>query len=170
MTLHPSHQIERGNIWAFTDGGADGWHAAVLLDTAGRARCVCFRRPNEARNVGSELDGVILAIELALELAADRASEEQQLIIVSDFLWSAFYINGWRAVRHAYLVERVPVARGLLQRAGFAKTHFIHHGGHDGRATDFSTWNDVADRLCKGRTTVETAWGNAAEVAGELSQ
>ena len=162
IAYQASQRIDRAHTWAFTDGGTDGWHAAAVRATDGGARCVCACRPDAPRAVGSELDGVILALELAPDAA--------QLVIVSDFLWSAYYINGWWTVRHPYLVERVPVARQLLLRKRFAKAHFIHHGGHDGQATDFSRWNDVADRLCKGRTNVDTVMDSAAELEDELSR
>ena len=156
ITLQTSETLDSDNTWAFTDGGACGWHAAVVIAADGGARCVCSKRPDSSHNVGSEVDGLILALELAPHGA--------RLIVMSDFLWSAYYINGWWTVRHPYLVKRVPVARQLLHQRRFAKAHFIHHGGHDGRPTDFSLWNGVADRLCKGRKAVDTLVESAAQL------
>jgi len=146
----PTQALDPIRLWVFTDGGTLGWHAAVLVEPSTRARHVAACRANAARNVGSELDGVILGLQLAPTSA--------RLSLVSDFLWSAYYINGWRKISHPYLRDRVAVARDLLTTKKFSSPVFIHHGGHDGAQTDFSLWNAAADQLCKQRATVDASW------------
>ena len=146
VSIQLDRSLVQNRLWIFSDGGALGWHAVVLIES-GLAHRVAMCRPNSARNVGSELDGVILGLQLAITGSS--------IVIVSDFLWTGYYINGWRAVSHPYLRERVPVARDLLVSKQFADPVFIHHGGHDGEATDYSRWNEMADTLCKQRMAVD---------------
>jgi hypothetical protein len=152
IELQREPQLDADRQWVFTDGGAHGWHAAVLLDDGRAVRRVARCLENSARNVGSELDGFILGIELGAEGA--------RLTVVSDFLWTAYYINGWRRLTHPYLAERVETARRALAAKRFSAPCFIHHGGHDHQPTEFSHWNDAADQLCKAQLAVDVTSAN----------
>jgi hypothetical protein len=142
-----SRAIERDHTWIFTDGSGSGWHAAVVLRPDRPVRLLARSLPREMSNVGAEMNGLILAIEV-LE-PAERAT------IVSDYLWDAHYLLGWRNLHKPALIRLVDQARALLSSRRPEFLRYIHTRGHRLDGTDFGVWNDVADKLCGARVAYD---------------
>jgi hypothetical protein len=54
----------------------------------------------------AEVAAVVSALEAVLP--------EERAVIVSDFLWSIYYVLGWYRVENALLREQVEAARALI--------------------------------------------------------
>ena len=128
------------DTWMFTDGGSKGWQALVVLRPGQEAHLVARAARTETRNVGAEVAGLVSALE------AVRPGE--RVAVVSDFLWSIYYVLGWYRVENALLREQVAAARALLDERRPAALRFIHVKGHERDDSALGRWNDVADRLC----------------------
>jgi hypothetical protein len=141
VKLRTGCSIDQERTWIFTDGSGTGSHAAVILRPGAQEQRVAGCNPTSSRNVGAEVDGVILGLE--------HTVPGELIAIVSDFLWTVYYINGWYRLRDPYLLERVPKAREILKERGLADALFVYHRGHQTDTSDFSRWNNIADRLCR---------------------
>ena len=97
------------------------------------------RRQSPSNNVVAELDGVVLGLE--------DCRPRERVTIVSDYLWTAYYINGWRRVRHPHLREGVIRARSCLEKLKSAV--FVHYVLETGGECAFRRWNAVAHDLCQ---------------------
>ena len=80
ITFRESRSIDRERAWAFPDGSGSGWHAAVIVGRDGAQRLLARELQGAGHNVGTEFDGVILALE--------HAPPGEPLAIVADYLWS----------------------------------------------------------------------------------
>ncbi len=138
----PDRELDDGSLdaWMFTDGGSKGWYALVVLRPGQATRLVAGEARTETRNVGAEVAGLVSALETV------RPGE--RVAIVSDFLWSIYYVLGWYRVENALLREQVATARALLAATRPALVRFIHVKGHERDGSALGHWNDVADRLC----------------------
>ena len=67
--------------------------------------------------------------------------------MVSDYLWTAYYINGWRQVRHPHLREGVVRARSSLAR--LERAVFVHYALESEGECAFRRWNAIAHDLCQ---------------------
>jgi ribonuclease HI len=144
----PDREIDSPDTWMFTDGSSDGWQALVVLRPGQDAHLVARPAPSDARNVGAEVAALVSALE--------ATSRGEQVAIVSDFLWSIYYVLGWHRVEHALLREQVAAARAILAERRPASVRFIHIKGHERDDSALGRWNDVADRLCALRSAVDT--------------
>ena len=100
----------------------------------------------------AELDGVVLGLE--------NCQLGEKITIVSDYLWTAYYINGWRRVHRPRLREGVVKARACLEKLRGAV--FVHFGLETGGECAFRRWNAVAHGLCQKDmvgTNARTRWG-----------
>ena len=97
------------------------------------------RRGTASNSVVAELDGVVLGLE--------SCRPRERVTIVSDYLWTAYYINGWRRVHHPYLREGVDRARSCLEE--LASAVFVHYVLETGGECAFRRWNAVAHDLCQ---------------------
>lgn len=97
------------------------------------------RRGTAANSVAAELDGVVLGLE--------SCRPRERVTIVSDYLWTAYYINGWRRVHHPHLREGVVRARSCLEK--LASAVFVHYVLETGGECAFRRWNAVAHDLCQ---------------------
>jgi ribonuclease HI len=143
----PDREIDSPDTWMFTDGSSLGWQSLVVLRPGQDARLVASAARTDTRNVGAEVGALVSA------LAAIRPGE--QVSIVSDFLWSIYYVLGWHRVENALLREQVAVARVLLAERRPAAVRFIHIKGHQRDDSALGCWNDVADRLCTLRSAID---------------
>lgn len=136
----PDREIDSSDTWMFTDGSSKGWQALVVLRPGQDARLVARPAPIEARNVGAEVAALVSALD------ATRPGEH--VAIVSDFLWSIYYVLGWHRVENSLLRDQVAAARAILAERRPASVRFIHIKGHEKDDSTLGRWNDVADRLC----------------------
>jgi hypothetical protein len=136
----PDREIDSADTWMFTDGGSKGWQSIVVLRPGSDPRLVAREARTETRNVGAELAGLVSALEAVLP--------GERVAIVSDFLWSIYYVLGWYEVENPLLREQVVAARALLAERRPAALRFIHVKGHERDDSALGRWNDVADRLC----------------------
>jgi hypothetical protein len=138
-----SRSIERDHTWIFTDGSGSGWHAAVVLRPARPVRLLARALPRQMSNVGAEMNGLILAL--------DAIEQDERVTVVSDYLWDAHYLLGWRNLHKPALIRLVDQARGLLVSRRPESLRYIHTRGHRHDGTDFGVWNGVADKLCSAK-------------------
>ena len=100
------------------------------------------QRDSPSNSVVAELDGVVLGLE--------NCRPRERVTIVSDYLWTAYYINGWRRAHHPHLRERVVRARSSLEK--LAGAVFVHYVLETGGECAFRRWNAVAHDLCQGKS------------------
>jgi hypothetical protein len=153
----PDREIDSPGTWMFTDGSSDGWQSLVVLRPGQDARLFARAAPTDARNVGAEVAALVSALE------ATRPGED--VAIVSDFLWSIYYVLGWHRVENALIREQVAAARAILAERRPGAVRFIHVKGHERDDSALGCWNDVADRLC----TLKRALDASAPAAGFAS-
>ena len=141
IRLRRNNSIESGQTWIFTDGGGEGRFAAAIV-RLGIEECHTGRREINSNSVVAELDGVILGLE--------NTVLGERVTIVSDYLWTAYYINGWRKVHHASLREGVLRARKVVEDQELKDVVFLHYGGdNEDDECEFSKWNMIAHDLCQ---------------------
>lgn len=144
----PDREIDSPDTWMFTDGGSKGWQSLVVLRPGADVRLVARAASTATRNVGAEVAGVVSAIE--------ATQPGERVVIVSDFLWSIYYVLGWYNVEDALLKEQVATARALLDDRRPAAVRFIHVKGHERDDTALGRWNAVADALVSLGQTIDT--------------
>jgi hypothetical protein len=140
VAFKPDREFDAADTWMFTDGASKGWHALVVLRPDHDARLVAREVETDTRNVGAEMGGLVAALGAVLP--------GERVAIVSDFLWSIYYVLGWHRVENARLLQQVAAARALLEARRPASLRFIHVKGHLRDATALGHWNEVSDRLC----------------------
>ncbi|MCY3738394.1 MAG: reverse transcriptase-like protein [Gemmatimonadaceae bacterium] len=139
VSLRRRHSTDAGRTWVFTDGGGSGRFSAVVLRPRAGEHRMAGRRQSPSNSVVAELDGVVLGLE--------DCRPRERVTIVSDYLWTAYYINGWRRVRHPHLREGVIRARSSLEKLKSAV--FVHYVLETGGECAFRRWNAVAHDLCQ---------------------
>src|SRR5688572_6116335 len=92
-------EIDSADTWMFTDGGSTGWMSLVLLRPGAGARLVARAIHTDTRNVGAELGGLVGALEATLP--------GERVAIVTDFLWSIYYVLGWHDVQNELLRKQI---------------------------------------------------------------
>ncbi|MFO0606048.1 MAG: RNase H family protein [Polyangiales bacterium] len=147
VAYRSSRAIDASATWMFTDGSGSGWHGLVVLRPGRPPRLVARETRMAMRNVGAEMNGLLLALE-----AVDA---REPVTVVSDYLWSIYYVLDWRVARHPALVEQVREARAALSAKAPARLGFVHVRGHRRDGTDFGFWNDIADKLCGARVAFD---------------
>ena len=139
ITLRRKWSADSGRTWLFTDGGGDGRFGAVVVRPGIEEHRIARRRESGSNSVVSELDGVLLGLE--------NCRPGESITIVSDYLWTAYYINGWRRVHRPRLREGVEQARSCLEKLRGAV--FVHYTLETGGESAFRRWNAVAHDLCQ---------------------
>lgn len=140
VSFKPDREIDSDATWMFSDGGSKGWCGLVILRPSQDARLFAREVLTETRNVGAEIGGLVSAL--------DAIVPGERVVIVSDFLWSIYYVLGWYAVENPLLREQVATARALLADRRPTSLRFVHIKGHLRDDTALGRWNDIADRLC----------------------
>ncbi len=151
VRLRPSNTLEPGRTWIFTDGGGAGRYAAALARPKIEERRVTGCREGSAKNVVAELDGVILGLEHSLP--------GKKTVIVSDYLWTAYYINRWHNVYHTHLREDVARAREIIEARELSDVVFVHYGEDPADECEFSKWNRIAHQMCHQGNLATSAGG-----------
>jgi hypothetical protein len=147
VIFKPDRELDSDETWMFPDGSSTGWHALVVLRTGQDPRLMAREIPMSTKNVGAEMSGFLMALE--------EIVPGERVAIVADFLWSIYYLLGWRNVHHPALQEQVAAARALLDARRPASLRYIHIRGHERDGSAFGRWNHVADRLCALRQPVD---------------
>jgi hypothetical protein len=147
VIFKPNRELDSDETWMFPDGSSTGWHALVVLRPGQDPRLLARGIPLATKNVGAEMSGFLMALE---EIAPG-----ERVAIVADFLWSIYYVLGWRNVHNPALQEQVAAARALLDARRPASLRYIHMRGHERDSSAFGRWNHVADRLCALRRPVD---------------
>jgi hypothetical protein len=140
IELKADREIDSTDTWMFCDGGSKGWYSLVVLRPGEDARVQAGEVRTDSRNVGAEMGGLLKAIEASVR--------GERVVVVSDFLWSIYYLLGWHDMKNELLRGQVVAGRGLLDERQPASLRFIHVKGHLRDATTLGHWNDVADRVC----------------------
>jgi hypothetical protein len=154
LTFKTDREFDSSETWMFTDGGAKGWCALVVLRPGEDARLASCEVQTDTRNVGAEVAGVVRALEAIVP--------GERVTIVSDFLWTIYYVLGWHAVNNRLLADQVATARALITERRPASLRYIHVKGHVRDASGLGRWNDVADRLCGLSRAVDVALPTSA--------
>ncbi|MDP3208143.1 MAG: hypothetical protein Q8M65_03250, partial [Rhodoglobus sp.] len=139
---HPSRAVDRTSSWMFTDGSGSGWYGLVVL-RPGRSPRLIAREEPLTTSVAAEVNGLLLAL--------DTCETTERVTVVSDYLWSIYYVLGWYDSHAPTLIEQVRRARSILAAKGPAELRYVHTRGHRQDGTDIGFWNHVADRLCDAR-------------------
>jgi hypothetical protein len=150
----PDREIDSPDTWMFTDGASKGWLSLVVLRPGEDAHLVAREVRTETRNVGAEMGGFVSAL--------DAIVPGERVAVVSDFLWSIYYVLGWYAISNPFLREQVETARSLIAERRPALVRYIHVKGHLRDDSALGRWNDVADRLCSLSRSVDVAVPSAA--------
>lgn len=139
ITLLEDKDLQEGNLYAFTDGSSNGGFGVVIVEQGGDVTCTSgWKKPTSTKNVGAELNAMILALE---SVPAGR-----EVIIVSDYLGiAAWMTNNWR-IKDPEVRETIRLAEELIKDKNLTVT-FGHHKGHQRDGSDFTLWNSKADDL-----------------------
>ena len=142
IRFHRNNAMEPGRTWIFTDGGGGGRFAAAIVRPSVEEHRITGCRETLANSVVAELDGVILGLE--------NTVLGERVTVVSDYLWTAYYVNGWWKVHHACLREGVIRARKVIEDQTLKDIVFLHYGGENADdECEFSQWNKIAHDLCQ---------------------
>ena len=139
IILRRKWSADSGRTWVFTDGGGDGRFGAVVVRPGVEEHRVSGRRESRSNSVVAELDGVLLGL--------GNCRPGERITIVSDYLWTAYYINGWRRVHHPRLREESLPGQKCLEKLPGAV--FVHYTLETGGESAFRRWNAVAHDLCQ---------------------
>lgn len=133
-----------GRTWIFCDGSSTGNHAAVLVHAKGEVvrRLLRHAPPDSTRNVGAEVDAVLLGLE--------HAPPRTRVVVVSDYLGVAAWLAGHWKAHDEHIVARLEQARATVEERRL-DVEFVHHAGHQRDDSDMTRWNAEADRLCSGK-------------------
>jgi len=133
---------ETYNMVAFTDGSSTGSYAAVLrtvgLMTNWREYFVRHPDATPAKNVTAEVLGVALALK--------HVPERSRVLVVTDYIGTAHWLDGTFSLRCPFtLVCLRMILRLMLKRQ--LKVTMVHHRGHQKDPSQFTTYNNRADKL-----------------------
>lgn len=154
LRFRHDRSITPDRLWMFTDGSTSGWHAAILVDTSGSVKEYArFIKMTSNRNVGAELNGLLLGLE--------KIEEYKTVTVVHDYVGvGAWTIGAWEA-KKPEVIEAIAMIRKLIYDKKLEIT-FIHHGGHQDKIkgtrpichSDFTIYNCKVDKLCDDKVEV----------------
>lgn len=147
VQLHVGRTIRAGRTWIFPDGSSTGWYSAVIIRPKVEKHIVTGCRKPPTSSVVAEFDGVILGLS--------HTVPGEKITIVSDYLWTAYYVNGWWRVRQEALRENLTRVRKLIRARRLTDITFIHYGKEANDRCQFSFWNGTADGLCRERLLLD---------------
>lgn len=155
-----SKSILPGYTWLFTDGSTTGWHAAVLvLPGLSVRKLAAHAAPTKSANVGAEMNGLILGLK--------HAQPGLPVWVVHDYVGVGAWVTGGWEVKTFEAQEQVREIEKIIDERNLT-LHFTHHGGHQKDACDFTKFNNMADRLCSGKTVVDLyeTWNKESHETG----
>jgi len=146
VRFRQSRECSADRVWIFTDGGVKGKTAgfgAVIVEGTD-AQFLQGRVPlTSTRNVGAELNGFLLGLR--------NVREGAEVTVVSDYLGIAAWMTGNWQIKDGEVRNAVSEAKQLIADKGLLVS-FCHHKGHQKDESDFTKWNNYADRLAGGET------------------
>jgi len=161
VSLLEDRRCMADKTYVFTDGSSKGGFGAVVVTRAYARKYAGFNKPTSTRNVGAELDALCLGLA--------RAPENTEVTIVSDYLGIAAWMTGNWKIKDQLVRGKIEHAMAIAEDRGLFLS-FIHHAGHQRDNSDFTRWNNCADRLCDGREEPgEIDLLSAIEHLGELA-
>lgn len=144
VTFLEDKHLQPGKLYAFTDGSSNGGYGVVLVEDGGDVKDVSgFQAPTSTRNVGAELNAMILALE--------SVEPDTELIVVSDYLGIAAWMTGNWNIKDPEVAKKIDHARRLVREKNL-DVMFCHHKGHQSDASSFTLWNNRADNLASRRS------------------
>lgn len=144
VSYRPSRTTDPDMTWIFTDGSTTGRHAAVIVHKGGGViqRLTGNARRTKTRNVGAELNGMLLGLE--------HAPRGERVTVVSDYLGIAAWMTGNWKINDREVREKIARAKAIVEERSLTVA-FVHHAGHQTDSSDFTRYNCEADALCSGR-------------------
>jgi hypothetical protein len=137
-----------GYTWIFTDGSTTGWHAAVLiLPGLSIHRLAAHAAPTPTRNVGAEMNGLILGLR--------NAQPGIPVWVVHDYVGVGAWITGGWEIKSFEVQEQVREIEKIIDERDLT-LNFFHHGGHQKDKSQFTFFNNAADSLCSGKKAVDS--------------
>lgn len=130
-------------IWIFTDGSSNGGYGAVIVEPGRRVtKLAGYQGTTSTRNVGAELNGLLLGLE--------NAPIGARAVVISDYLGVAAWMTGNWKIKDAEVRSKIKRAKATVVSRGLELT-FCHHAGHQRDDSEFTRFNALADKLCDGR-------------------
>lgn len=152
LQLREDKSVTNVCSWLFTDGSSSGWHAAIAVERHLRLkgymsvlRRAAFLEPDSTRNVGAELDAMILGLTFV------RAGGK--VIVVHDYLGVGAWMVGLWNIKNPLVKVRIDKAKNLVMERQL-HLQFVHHSGHQTDDSHFTHWNSAADALCSAKQAV----------------
>jgi ribonuclease HI len=144
VSLLEDKNLAQGKLYAFTDGSSNGGYGVVLVEGGGEvSQHSGWEKPTSTKNVGAELNAMLLALR--------HAPEDSELIVVSDYLGIAAWMTGNWNIKDPEVREKIRLAKELVETKDL-DVMFCHHKGHQRDASDFTLWNSTADELASRRS------------------
>jgi hypothetical protein len=141
-------ELLQGYTWVFTDGSTTGWHAAVLiLPGLNIRRLAAHVAPTPTRNVGAEMNGLILGLK--------HAQSGIPVWAVFDYVGVGAWITGGWEIKSFEVQEQVRKIEKIIDERDLTLNLF-HHPGHQKDKSQFTFFNGVADSLCSGKKAVDS--------------
>jgi ribonuclease HI len=143
-------------IYVFTDGSSLGGFAAVFVFPDGHVRRqAAWVEPTGTRNVGAEMNGLLLGLK--------NAPLGAKICVVSDYLGCAAWLTGAWKIKDVEVRDKVNRALGIIEGRDLDVV-YCHHGGHQKDPSDFTRWNSEADRLAT------QGFVSAVELLGDVAE
>lgn len=140
--------INEESVWMFIDGSSTGWHAAVILDPFAKTKTeIADYGDPKSRNIGPELWSLLIGLR--------EADPSKPLTVVHDYMGTgAWLVEAWK-IKKQNVQDAVDEIKQVLSSREFTSVRFIHHGGHQKDDSDFTRYNNLADRLCNDQKVVK---------------
>lgn len=147
LVFRNSRSIDEKSVWAFVDGSNSGWHAAVIIDPVAKtSHHIAEHRVPQSANIGPELWSVLLVLR--------HVPLEYPVVVVHDYIGTGAWLSGAWQIKSPNVHQAIMEIKKALIARPLKSLKFIHHGGHQKDDSDFSKWNNEADRLCSAKTAV----------------
>lgn len=139
VTLLEDQSVHDGKLYAFTDGSSNGGYGVAIVKGGGEVTSHSgWEQPSSTRNVGAELNAMLLALR--------HLPEDCQVMIVSDYLGIAAWMTGNWKIKDPEVYKKIEQAKKMVEEKNIDAL-FCHHKGHQRNRTDFTLWNTAADEL-----------------------
>jgi len=134
--------------WIFADGSSKGGYGAAVVYGDRVDLLAGFTEPTRTRNVGAELNGVLLGLR--------NVEKGSTIAVVCDYMgFVAWYSGNWR-IKDPEVREKIQEARQIIKDRELVLERLVHHRGHQEDDSDFTKWNNFADRLAGGEEQPRT--------------
>lgn len=150
VRFRPDQHIvwDHDRVWCFTDGATRGSYAAAVITRAHDGALPVVQR--FARYVGRAAlpQANVTAEIMGVALGLKQVPEGSRVNVVSDYVGTGCWLAGKWRIKHADALLRLRLIVKLIRSKDLDVT-FIHHKGHQENETEFTRYNNLADRLCE---------------------